>query len=360
MIAGMDALRSAWEAFLDGSDAAPAGVPAEIVASWRRSRELAVSPDLATGPWAEDPVEAAPTTRLFADLGSAAIRELAADLRGAGAVVVLADAAGRVLARAGDPDITRRTDAAQMSPGAAWSEGATGTNGIGLALALGRPVQVVAAEHFCSSWHGYGCTSAPVRHPVTEEILGALTLTTRASVHDRPMATALVNRVALGVRHALAERIAGPDRALLARHVRAPAPGQPRLTINRRGDVVLENDAAAHRLLGPAREAVLGIARTALAGPFDVAETLTVPGLRARLGVRVTIVRWQDDVAGAVATVDALPVPDRDSTLRDLERELILATLDRLGGNVTAAAAELGISRATLYRRLQTYRVLGG
>ena len=43
-------------------------------------------------------------------------------------------------------------------------------------------------------------------------------------------------------------------------------------------------------------------------------------------------------------------------TLGEVERQQIMAALDRNGGNRSKAAAELGISRRTLYNRLATYR----
>ena len=43
-------------------------------------------------------------------------------------------------------------------------------------------------------------------------------------------------------------------------------------------------------------------------------------------------------------------------TLGEVERQQILAALDRNGGNRSKAAAELGISRRTLYNRLAEYR----
>jgi DNA-binding NtrC family response regulator len=46
-------------------------------------------------------------------------------------------------------------------------------------------------------------------------------------------------------------------------------------------------------------------------------------------------------------------------TLEEVEREHILATLNRHGGNRTATAAELGISRRTLYYKLTEYQKQG-
>ena len=46
-------------------------------------------------------------------------------------------------------------------------------------------------------------------------------------------------------------------------------------------------------------------------------------------------------------------------TLHELEREHILAALDRNNGNRTVTAAELGISRRTLYYKLEEYQKQG-
>lgn len=46
-----------------------------------------------------------------------------------------------------------------------------------------------------------------------------------------------------------------------------------------------------------------------------------------------------------------------DMSLEDVEAHLIKKALDRFGGNVSAAATALGLSRSALYRRLQRYNL---
>lgn len=46
-------------------------------------------------------------------------------------------------------------------------------------------------------------------------------------------------------------------------------------------------------------------------------------------------------------------------SLREIERAAIDGALARNGGNVTRAARELGVGRATLHRRLRAYRLIG-
>jgi transcriptional regulator of acetoin/glycerol metabolism len=67
--------------------------------------------------------------------------------------------------------------------------------------------------------------------------------------------------------------------------------------------------------------------------------------------------------AGTVIGVEALALHDASespagTSLREIEREAIDAALRRTGGNVTRAARDLGIGRATLHRRLRAYRLL--
>jgi DNA-binding NtrC family response regulator len=49
------------------------------------------------------------------------------------------------------------------------------------------------------------------------------------------------------------------------------------------------------------------------------------------------------------------PSPAATATLADIEKQSIVAALARHGGNVTHAAAELGITRTSLYRRMEKY-----
>lgn len=66
--------------------------------------------------------------------------------------------------------------------------------------------------------------------------------------------------------------------------------------------------------------------------------------------------RGGDSNAPAAASQDVMP---ERKTLWEVEKQQILAALQRTQGNRTAAAAELGISRRTLHYRLNEYRQLG-
>jgi len=60
---------------------------------------------------------------------------------------------------------------------------------------------------------------------------------------------------------------------------------------------------------------------------------------------------------GALPARPAALTSERETTLEDAERQLILRVLEETGGNRSQAARKLGISRRTLLRRLKDYRV---
>ncbi len=58
----------------------------------------------------------------------------------------------------------------------------------------------------------------------------------------------------------------------------------------------------------------------------------------------------------------AAPAPTGDTPgqivpLKELERRAIIAALTQVGYNATQTAKQLGISKATLYRKLKEYRI---
>ena len=71
---------------------------------------------------------------------------------------------------------------------------------------------------------------------------------------------------------------------------------------------------------------------------------------------RSTISGWRKPLI-EVNAVEYVQVPVGTS-IADMERAMIMATLKRCGGNKTRTAAMLGVSLKTLYNRLNAYRAL--
>jgi transcriptional regulator of acetoin/glycerol metabolism len=165
-------LRQAWAAFLDGSTSLPAARP-EIVASWRRSRLSHVPVDHLSLPFTQDTI--AGTKLLMA--AEPVLEEFAASLADSPVSVLLADRTGRVVGRwSGKRSLERRLEAESINLGFVLAEEYAGTNGIGTALEMMRPVKIYGPEHYARSLHGLTCAAAPLRNPLSRQIEGVVNL----------------------------------------------------------------------------------------------------------------------------------------------------------------------------------------
>lgn len=67
----------------------------------------------------------------------------------------------------GDPAVRRRAEDSNLAPWAAWSEQASGTNGMGTALETSGAAIVDGAAHWCIGFHHWLCAGVAIRNPVT-------------------------------------------------------------------------------------------------------------------------------------------------------------------------------------------------
>ncbi|WP_336791948.1 GAF domain-containing protein [Gordonia malaquae] len=229
-------LHAVYDAAMAG-ERLPARPRSVIGQSWERAAHAGVDPDRG-GP--SDPIAAADLAERrrssgLADLLDDLTHGLDAVVRDSPNILVVADADGHVLWRAGTSAVRRRADHLGFVEGASWAEGAVGTNAIGTALASGRAVQVFSAEHFVRTHHAWTCTGAPIRDPRTGGLLGAVDVSGPASsIH--PATVALVDSVARLAEARL--QIAHHDQLDMLRSVAAPIlarAGRPALAVDEFG-----------------------------------------------------------------------------------------------------------------------------
>lgn len=170
-------LRRAHETFTEAGTV-PRPVRSVVADSWRRSARAGVGPD-----------GSACVELTDGDLGSyraehplARVMPLFRELMGTFAadgehLLAVCDAQGRLLWVEGHPRTRQKADGMNFVPGARWAESAVGTNAPGTAVALDRPVQVFAAEHFIRRVQPWTCAAAPVHDPRTGRLLGAVDIT---------------------------------------------------------------------------------------------------------------------------------------------------------------------------------------
>lgn len=279
---------------------------------------------------------------------------------------VLTDARGIVVDVRGIPVNAERAANDIARVGVDLSERAVGTTAIGAALAELQPVWLHRGEHFFDDTSLYSCAGAPLFGP-DGRCVGMLDLT-GVNVVERPELKHLAALSARSIENALVLR---QPQALLVRLNWPGYGGHPDveglLCLDADGQVNASNAAAREMLFPPhapmaahAAPAASMHASDLFAMPWtmlwDAAHrsddaVMEVPlwsGLRLQARPRATTRPASAD-SPASATPSAATPPPR---LRELETALIRKAVDDARGNVAEAARLLGISRATVYRKL--------
>jgi sigma-54 dependent transcriptional regulator, acetoin dehydrogenase operon transcriptional activator AcoR len=164
-------LRQARAMFLGGNPASAARP--EILASWRRSQLSHVSVDHLNLPFT--PTAIADSKLLMA--AEPVLDEFAASLTGSPVSVLLADRNGRIVGHwTGERALERQLEAESIGVGFTLTEEYAGTNGIGTALEMMRPVKVYGPEHYAEALHALTCAAAPLRNPLSRHIEGVVNL----------------------------------------------------------------------------------------------------------------------------------------------------------------------------------------
>ena len=169
------ATAAARERFVAGSDGGELDVRPEILLSWRRCRdEYKIDPGQSRAPSADDYCDhSLKTDRVVTELGSVG-RSLLEDVEALGGLVAITDGAARILTAWGDRQALRHGEQSNLAPWSAWSERATGTNGMGTALEFPDGILVRRCEHWCEGLQDWTCAGITIRDPITGQALAVL------------------------------------------------------------------------------------------------------------------------------------------------------------------------------------------
>lgn len=232
------------------------------------------------------------------------------------------------------------------------SERSVGTSAIGAALTELQPVWLHRGEHFFDDTSCYSCAGAPLFGP-DGACVGMLDLT-GIDAAERPELKHLVTQSARSIENALA--LTRPHRLVL----RLNWPGRA-LGDDDDGIVCLDGDGWVTGSNAAARQMVSGLVGAGGA-PVHCSELFAQPweplfdlGQHGAGGEPAELPLWSGLRLAAVAQ----PAGDESrlqggtrAPLRDVEMALIRQAVSEARGNVMAAARTLGISRATVYRKL--------
>ncbi|MBK5262185.1 MAG: sigma 54-interacting transcriptional regulator [Peptostreptococcaceae bacterium] len=164
-----------------------------VHASWVRCLQSGIDPrrKQADDPLKNADIEAIIGRSVLYEHSIATLSELSIQTKETKVILTLSDSQGRIIFLGGDHHVQQQAENMNFLLGSNWSEEVIGTNGIGLSLKTGYPVQIFTAEHFCEGIHDWVCSSSPVRDPLTKEVLGVINVTgpwKGAQVHTLGMA----------------------------------------------------------------------------------------------------------------------------------------------------------------------------
>ena len=238
------------------------------------------------------------------------------------------------------------------------SERSVGTTAISTALAEQQPVWLHRGEHFFRNTEVYSCAGAPLMGP-DGTLVGMLDLTGIDAL-ERPELKHLVAQTAAKIENAL---VLAQDHALV---VRLNLPGSA-LGSEADGLLCLDADGWVTAANPIARQMVphLGLHGAASPAPrLHISELFGMqvdvlfdalrhshPLLELPLWTGLRLLAIPVLQANAVTPQGYAPSADA-RRLKDIETALIRQAVDQARGNVAQAAQALGISRATVYRKL--------
>ena len=295
------------------------GTPAvsALAASWRRSGHLhaldPATPKLPARLTAAEIADARARLGRLLAIAQASLDRLFLAVGGVGCSVLLADASGTVVERRGARGDDATFESWGLWTGAVWSERHEGTNAIGTCLVEKRPLTIDRDQHYLARNTRLFCTTAPIfdEH-------GQL----RAALDVSSCRTDLTE----GFGRLIATTVADAARLIEAENFRQ-AFSHARIVLTPDSEREVNSLIAVDRndlVIGATRAArrALNLSPSALARPVPAGDLIRDASTEG------------DDIGAA-------------------ERAVLKRALARAGGNVSKAARELDMSRATLHRKMK-------
>jgi len=176
-------IKKFWQDFQNGNPVGMDNVRKDILDSWNRSKQYNVNAYHLSKKLRSDADISKRRDNSITLLNAARdyLENLYLNILDRQGFVALSDSEGIIILALGDEKTMRETTAPEL--GLDCKEEAMGTNGVGTCLALGKPIQIWAEEHYYQGNHLWYCSGAPIFDP-EGNMLGCLNVTgTSKSVH---------------------------------------------------------------------------------------------------------------------------------------------------------------------------------
>ena len=190
----------AWDELANTGAVRKQGLRQIVAMSWIRSKKAGVNPRHAMGKTVLSKEQLQIVIDERSDLIEAArpfMSSLYEFVAASGFIVIISDEHGRILEVTGDENALQKGALVNVLPGSSWAENDVGTNGIGTALAVEKPVQISGEEHYCKKFHTWTCSAAPI-HNNNGQIIGALQMSgpsSKTHLHTLGMVVAAVDAI---------------------------------------------------------------------------------------------------------------------------------------------------------------------
>lgn len=334
-----------------------------IAQSWQRCLSQGLHPDHRVGfdaVSAQAMRQAAEANRVLVQAARPILEQIGRAIADTRYFAILTNHEGVVVDVDGPIDHSDRRASVITRIGVDLSERSVGTTAIGAALRELQPVWLHRGEHFFNDTAVYSCAGAPLFGP-DGHCVGMLDLTGVEAV-ERPELRHLVAHFARHIENALVLQ----QTHVLLLHLGWPGADHGNdtnalIALDQDGYVTAANRAARLMVpeLGPATGAthcrdLFALSFGMLIDAARREQELEVPlwsGLRLMVHPRLS---GRPATAGTVMPPrrPTLAAQDNGLPLREVETALILKAVEDARGNVALAARALGISRATVYRKL--------
>src|SRR5919197_939123 len=321
-------LAHAREAFLTSGELDARSVRETILTSWRRSRFWGVDVNQVELPYRGN-LDA--DARLL-QAATPVLDRLERQLADARMTAILTDAQAWVVdRRAGERSLNRYLDKVLLAPGFSYAEKFIGTNGIGTALEEKRAFHVFGHEHFVDRLQTLSCAGAPIRDPISGNVVGIIDVTCWESDASLLMSV-LVQEAARDIESRLFELSYERERALLQEFL-ATCRRTRRPVLSVSDDLTITNVGAAH-LLDHDDYAIVRERAVELAGSAreTAGEVLLSGGQLARLRCRP--VTSHSGMAGTIVEIQLT----EEGAVRRGARAARTASLPGLAGRSSAWA----------------------
>lgn len=286
-----------------------------VVASWRRAIELHGLDPAFEGKAkivdGRDLLDRRSKLQRLLSISGSSLDHLFNTVGTAGCCVLLTDNEGVVIERRFSTADESSFEGLGLCVGADWSERSEGTNGIGTCITEQRNVTIHADEHFHGRNTSLSCMDAPI-FGADGSLIAALNVSSART--DKSQVT---NRLIAKVVGSVAQQI---EADLFHRHFS----GCKIVAIPR------SQNASPALLATDSYDLVVGATRAA--------RKILKLGFDPRLA--------------PVPLADVLGLKDHTDVFSDAEALAIITALARNNGNITQAAQQCGIGRATFYRRM--------